>query len=62
MVLKSFDRVIQGPPDNIKKAVTFNLLEDILLYSLTYIHINNFSFILSKSRIAIQNKDLSEQI
>lgn len=64
MALKGFAKVIRGPPEIIKKEITFNLLEDV---PLLYIHICSFFFMkskvkLSKSEIAEQNQDLSDQI
>ena len=53
-------------PDNIKKEIAFNLLEDLPLYKkyiLVFAHflLLKTKFRLSKSEIAKQNQDLSEK-
>ena len=62
-MLESFAKVRRSSPDNIKKEVAFNLLEDLLTLD---IRVRTFfllktKFRLSKSEIAKQNQDLSEQ-
>ena len=63
MVLENFAKVRRSSPDNIKKEIAFNLLEDLLTL---YIRVRTFCYVkdkfrFSKSEIAKQNEDLSEQ-
>ena len=45
MVLQSFAKVRRSSPDNIKKEIAFNLLEDLLRL---YIRVRTFSFVKDK--------------
>ena len=45
MVLQSFAKVRQSSPDNLKKEIVFNLLEDLLTL---YIRVRTFSFFKDK--------------
>ena len=65
-LLESFATVRRSSPDNIKKEIAFNLLEDLPLYKkyiLVFAHflLLKTKFRLSKSEIAKQNQDLSEK-
>ena len=63
MVLESFAKARRSSPDNFKKEIALNLLEDLLTL---YIHVRTFSYVKGKiqafkSKIAKQNQDFSEQ-
>ena len=45
MVLESFAKVRQSSPDNIKREIAFNLLEDLLTL---YIRVRTFSYVKDK--------------
>ena len=45
MMLESFAKVRRSSPDNIKKEIAFNLLEDLLTL---YIRVHTFSFVKDK--------------
>ena len=45
MVLESFAKVRQNPPDNIKKEIAFNLLVDLVTL---YIRVRTFSYVKDK--------------
>ena len=63
VVLESFAKVRRSSPDNIKKEIAFNLLEDLLTL---YIRVRTFSFVKDKGqafkiRNSKQNQHLLEQ-
>ena len=65
-LLESFATVRRCSPDNIKKEIAFNLLEDLPLYKkyiLVFAHflLLKTKFRLSKSEVAKQNQYLSEK-
>ena len=54
MVLERFAKVRRSSPDNIKKEIAFNLLEDLLTL---YIRVRTFSFVNTSQKMKFSIKD-----